>query len=220
MRLTTWNCPSGADIERCLAETDALRSDLLTIQQCRKPSTRQPHVIWRGGTVVQGIAMISRTPGLALTALALPSLHHNVVPVLVHAAQPFLLVGVWTQGSYNAVVRTALTACLAAVANVPIVVAGAFYAAPPLDGQRRSVALMREMRQRFGLVSAYHSHAGLNPETDARTPAHLWREDEPFHLNYCFVSEGWARHVRAVDIASARIGRASEHRPLTVTLEP
>ena len=36
MRLTTWNCSPGTDIDRCLAETESLRSDLLTLQRCRK----------------------------------------------------------------------------------------------------------------------------------------------------------------------------------------
>jgi hypothetical protein len=219
MRLTTWNCSPGTDIDRCLAETESLRSDLLTLQQCRKPVSRQPPVIWRGGSAVQGIAMLSRRAALPLTPLVIPYLHHNVVPVLVHAMQPFLLVGVWTHGCYNEVARTALETCVAAVVNLPIVVAGSFYSSPAPSGQSRSRALMREMRDDFGLVSAYHSHRGPGQEVDTPGAGHLWREDEPFHLTYCFVSEGLVGRVTGVEFGRAGAGTESHHRPLTVTLE-
>ena len=50
MRITSWNCFCG-DVSRRLSDLAPLRSDLTTLQECRRPASDSASVIWRGGIV-------------------------------------------------------------------------------------------------------------------------------------------------------------------------
>ena len=58
----------------------------------------------------QGVAVVSTGAELRLESVEIPSLHPTVVPVLVHAPRPFVLVGIWTHRPHNAVAWAAMTA--------------------------------------------------------------------------------------------------------------
>ena len=47
MRVTHWNCVCG-DVSRRLSALAPLRSDLITLQACRRPASDSASVIWRG----------------------------------------------------------------------------------------------------------------------------------------------------------------------------
>ena len=220
MRLTTWNCTRGKDIETCLSLTEPLDADLMALQECRRPSGNDPAVIWRGTDPNQGTAVISRRPELTMEALDIPSLHRTVVPAVVHGPAPFLFVGVWTHPPYNEVAQASLTACAAAAGGVPIVAVGDFNSSPAVNGQRReSLRFLDWMRSELGLISAYHQFWGETPgeETHA-TYYHHWAESKAFHIDYCFLPESWSSRISCVKIGTYAERRESDHRPLTVEL--
>lgn len=89
MRLTTWNCSPGKNVDECLSRIEHLDADLVALQECRRPSPDDPSVVWRGNPN-QGAAVISRRPELTLEPLDIPSLHPTVVPAVVRGRTPFL----------------------------------------------------------------------------------------------------------------------------------
>ena len=65
-----------------------------------------------------------------------------------------------------------------------------------------------------GLVSAYHGDRPLGRESD---PTHYfqWRQDRPFHLDYCFVPRSWL--LDRVHVGNyADWASLSDHRPVVV----
>ena len=113
MRVTSWNCFCG-DVSRRLSELAPLRSDLITLQECSRPGIDSASVIWRGTIPSKGVAVVSTEATLRLEFVEIPSLHPTVVPVRVHAPQPFVFVGVWTHPDYNEVAWAAMKACVPA----------------------------------------------------------------------------------------------------------
>ena len=159
MRLTSWNGSPGADPTRCLTLLDPLRPDVVTLQECRRPSRLDRTVVWHGPTKKQGVAVARRTSDLRVEPLTIPGLHPTVLPVLVSGPSPFLLVGVWTLPPYHPVAYAAMKACVGVAARLPLVAAGDFNSSPRVSGQARtSPEFMKRMREEFGLVNAYHSH--------------------------------------------------------------
>jgi len=65
-----------------------------------------------------------------------------------------------------------------------------------------------------GLVSAYHRDRPLGREAD---PTHYfqWRQDKPFHLDYCFVPRRWQLD-RVLVGNYADWASLSDHRPVVV----
>ena len=114
-----------------------LRSDLITLQECRRPAIDSASVIWRGTDPRQGVAVVSTEAAARLEFVEIPKLHPTVVPVRVQATQPFVFVGVWTHPPYNAVAWAAMTACVAAADGLPVVAAGDFNSSPGVQGQQR-----------------------------------------------------------------------------------
>ena len=118
MRVTSWNCFRGADVSQGLSLLSPLRSDLITLQECRRPAIDSASVIWSGTDPRQGVAVVSTEAAAArLEFVEIPKPGHRdhptVVPVRVKAPQPFVFVGVWTHPPYNAVASAAMTACVA-----------------------------------------------------------------------------------------------------------
>lgn len=108
----------------------------------------------------------------------------------------------------------------------PAVVLGDFNSSAVFDRTQRPeyshAALVRRLRGEFGLVSAYHTHYRVEHGSEAHpTYFHQWKENAPFHLDYCFVPETWAPRIRSVEVGTwaAWEGR-SDHRPLLVNLDP
>lgn len=223
MRVTTWNCSRGKDVDGVLALLAPLRADLVTLQECRRPDCESSSVIWRGKNPHQGAAVITTQVAWRLESVDIPSLHSTVVPAVVHAPEPFLFVGVWTHPDYNEVAWKAMSACIAKAKRLelPMVAAGDFNSSPRVTGQElSSPRLHRRMRNELGLVSAYHHHSAedLGMEKHA-TYYHHWKESAPFHLDYCLVPEEWVHRLAGVEVGPFEAWPQSDHRPLTVDLK-
>ena len=183
MRITSWNCAPGKDVDLCLQQLASLGADLVTLQECRCPKADRKSVIWRGpgwtyarwcpghpdgeGTSVvwqgpdpiRGVAVVSTKASLQLEYVKIPYLHPTVVPVVVHARKPFLFVGVWTHEPYVEVARKAMVACHreAKKRELQMVAAGDFNISPCVTGQERSAPkFVKCMEDELELVSAYH----------------------------------------------------------------
>lgn len=229
MRVTTWNRPRAA-IEGSLASLAPLGADLVALQECRRPDSDSPPVIWRGELERQGAAVVSTSEALPVDAIEIPSLHgtvvplvrhRTVVPVVVQALEPFVFVGVWTHPPYNEVAWAAMKACVDAADGLPVVAAGDFNSSPGVQRQKReSREFVERMRDELGLVSAWHHFTGeVHGEETRATYYHQWNEAKPFHIDYCFLPETWADRLTGVEIGSFADWPQSDHRPLTVDLD-
>jgi endonuclease/exonuclease/phosphatase family metal-dependent hydrolase len=80
--------------------------------------------------------------------------------------------------------------------------------------------LIRRLREEFGLVSAYHSHLGAEQGVEAHPTFFMNRQQHrPFHLDYCFVPEGWVGRIGDVQVGNFDQWQDSDHRPLVVDLK-
>jgi endonuclease/exonuclease/phosphatase (EEP) superfamily protein YafD len=222
MRLVTWNGYRGTVAER-LARLSPLEASVIALQECRRPRSSTAGVVWRGGIENQGVATAGR--GLMVTEIPLPpQFPATVLPVLVSAPAPFILVNVWTLPTptfEEYAVKAASISVASLGAELPTVLIGDFNASPAIRYQRKSAAAMlRRLRDEFGLVSAYHAHHRVEAgsERDA-TLFHQWKPDGRFHVDYCFVPEKWIDRIQDVRVGSFDDWQDSDHRPLTVDLQ-
>ena len=220
MRITSWNCLCR-DVSRRLSDLAPLRSDLITLQECRRPASDSASVIWRGDIPYQGVAVVSTEATRRLEFVEIPKIHPTVVPVRVQAPQPFVFVGVWTHPDYNKVAWEAMTACVAAAGGLPVVAAGDFNSSPSVQGQESaSQRFLQRMRDELGLVSAYHCFSGESHGAETRASYyHGKKEAQPFHIDYCFVPEAWVDRLTGVEVGSFANWPQSDHRPLTVGID-
>ena len=120
----------------------------------------------------------------------------------------------------------ALTAYRDLLATGPSVLLGDFNSSVAWDtkhGRADHRELEHQLREEFGLVSAYHASTGEQPGSESQS-THFWRwqEASPFHLDYCYLPEAWVPGLRSV-----RVGRydewadgLSDHRPVIVDVSP
>lgn len=247
MRVTSWNCYRGKAVDRGLALLAPLRADLITLQECGRPEGEGASVIWRdtghadgvaetvsesceGKSVIwrgtdrdpqAGTAVVSTQAAWRLEAVNIPDLHPTVVPVTVHAPQPFVFVGVWTHPPYNKVAWEAMSYCVDKSGGLPVVAAGDFNSSPGVLGQKTvSSEFLKRMQRELGLISAYHHLSGEAYGSETRASYYFqWNESAPFHIDYCFVPKGWKNRVAGVDVGTFEAWPQSDHRPLTVDVK-
>ena len=191
MRITSWNCLCG-DVSRRLSDLAPLRSDLITLQECRRPASDSASVIWRGDIPYQGVAVVSTE---ATRGLDTPGLQHGGV-----------------EGNDDLRSRRGRSASGRA--------AGDFNSSPSVQGQERaSQWFLQRMREKLGLVSAYHHLSGeAHGEETRASYYHGKKEAHPFHIDYCFVPEAWVDCLTGVEVGSFADWPQSDHRPLTVDI--
>jgi endonuclease/exonuclease/phosphatase family metal-dependent hydrolase len=142
---------------------------------------------------------------------------------LVDSPAPFLLVAMWTlkQPSYEAMALATMPVASGASAGLPVVVMGDFNVSPRVKGQEQTgPAFFRRMHDESGLVSAYHFRHDVQPGCETHPTFYMnGRRDRSFHIDYCFVPDGWVRRIADVHVGTYDAWRDSDHRPLTVDLD-
>jgi hypothetical protein len=225
MRLLTWNCCRGA-FDRKVPLLDHLGYDIAVVQECARPASPNPSVLWVGDNPRQGIAIIAG-PAYELRPLANPpELPRYVVPVQVCGPVSFFLLAVWTQQepTYVEPAFRAAEAFAERIAAQPTVILGDFNSNAQWDRKRKPArdhsALVRYLEE-LGLVSSYH-HWNKEPHGAESQPSFYfrWQESQPFHIDYGFVPRDWADRITRVQVGSyAEWKDASDHRPLLVELD-
>jgi endonuclease/exonuclease/phosphatase family metal-dependent hydrolase len=76
------------------------------------------------------------------------------------------------------------------------------------------------MLSELGLVSSYHHfHSEAHGEEKQATSYFQWKENCPFHIDYCFIPKAWTSRLQSVEVgAYAEWKNYSDHRPLLVEL--
>jgi endonuclease/exonuclease/phosphatase family metal-dependent hydrolase len=228
MRIVTWNCcrgPLAAKAQR-LAPFEA---DIAVLQECAQPVEESDRCVWFGSNPQQGLAVIARDPYRVRALPRLPGIARFVIPVEITGPHRFTLLAVWMKGGQRLPYVRGLIAAVrryaALIARGPTVVVGDFNSNSMWDAEhppdRNHTALVARLAE-AGLVSAYHTFFDEPCGRETRPTYYFqWKHERPYHIDYCFVPERWARGPGfRVEIAPY-LGweRLSDHRPVVVDVE-
>jgi endonuclease/exonuclease/phosphatase family metal-dependent hydrolase len=145
----------------------------------------------------------------------------------VHGPVNFMVVAVWAQPepTYSEALRRGLAVYRDVLTRGPAVLLGDFNSSAAWDarhGRTDHLDFDAQLREEFGLVSAYHTASGERPGSESR-PTHYWRwhEASPYHLDYCYVPESWVPGLTSVTVGSYHDwAELSDHRPVLVEVSP
>jgi exodeoxyribonuclease III len=226
MILVTWNCCRGAYLRKT-ALLESLNADVAVLQECARPAQESDTCLWFGENPNQGIAVIARPPFALARLPTRRAVPRFIVPVAVSGPMPFTMLAVWSKSgqkhNYVEAVVRAVRLYRELLSAGPSVVIGDFNSNTIWDkthrADRNHSALVRLLDE-IGLVSAYHAH--FNEEHGAeRRPTYYfhWKEQKPFHLDYCFIPKAWGKQLYRVEVAEFEAWKThSDHRPLLVEL--
>lgn len=227
LRLLAWNCHHGSLLSR-LDDVGPLTPDITFLQEvlpCEVESA-PPGAVVRRVNSRKAVALIATNPVWSLAPLTLKRTSGKaVVAATVTGPMSFNLIGVWAQGPpYAADVLKTVTACKDIIRSAPTVIMGDFNSGSKLFTTPRPThrhAPVVAALEKLGLVSAYHAFHNVDVANEAHaTYRHLFKAEQPWHIDLCFVPKAWTAHIESVDVVdSDHWRRASDHAPLRVDLQ-
>lgn len=226
MRIVTWNCCRGAYAKKAPL-LDALAPDIAVIQECAKPVIESDTLLWFGDNPRQGLAVQSFGHYRLRALPRVDDVPKFVFPVEVIGPECFSLLAVWSKGKqtfrYVMGVVKAVEAYSHIFESSPTVLIGDLNSNAIWDtwhpANLNHTALVTSLSN-LGLVSSYH-HFFDEPHGAETQPTCylLWKQERPYHIDYCFVPEAWTARIQHVEVGSYEEWKShSDHRPLLVDL--
>ena len=226
MRLVTWNCCRGQYLKKAVF-LEALAPDIAVIQECAQPASETDQCLWFGHNPRQGIAVFANGPYRIRALPRAAKVPRYAIPVEIIGPTNFLLLAVWSKGGqaspYVEGVVRAVKLYRKLFAQYPTVIAGDLNSNAIWDSNHAaglSHSALVKMLSDLGLVSSYHFfHNEAHGQEKQPTYYFQWKEQRPFHIDYCFIPRVWTEKVRRVEVGSYTEWKArSDHRPLLVEL--
>lgn len=238
MRIVSWNCRRGFD-EKAGAFL-GLRPDIgIVPESCESPLIAQPGLFeaavphqWTGHYSQKGLGVFS--PGADRLKRIDPEKSnigdHGLACSVTRAGVTTGVVGVWTipgAGSgdrYLTAARSIVDRYTAFLKSGTAVLAGDFNVSGR-TALRELAEFARHLEERFGLVSAFHSHRGISIGTES-VGTLWWRgsEQDAFHCDFVFVPKKWKLlHVEVgtyADWGAEHASARSDHAPVIVDVLP
>lgn len=210
--------------------------DVAIVSETTRADAEQPtlgstltEVAWVGDSRGKGLAVLGRRGSFTVHPM------HNerirlVLPIVVDGAPPLLVLGVWTQAdpalprhAYVGWLHDAVDRYSALFKEHETILIGDLNSNAIWDAQHRGVShsdLVSRLSV-LGIVSLHHHRSG---EADGRetiaTYYHQRKPEQPFHIDYCFVSKGLADRVNVFEIGPRDPWLArSDHMPLFVEFD-
>jgi hypothetical protein len=230
MRLATWNCCAGRLGEK-LAALDTLAADIAVVPELPRPEipADSTSAFWLGIDDKKGLGVLARPPWRIQpidTPVPLPRFFQ---PLQVTGPEEFLLWAVWPMDDrpdrYVRGTHRAIDDCRYLFNGTPAVMLGDFNSNAIWDhehpAERSHSGLVRKLSG-LGLTSAYHAHFREEQGKESRPTYFQYRhEDQPYHIDYCFVPTAWADRITAVTVGGHAVWkRWSDHMPVVVELGP
>jgi len=224
LRLATWNCHHG-ELRTRAALLDGLRPDIVALQECSAPVPAGRDVAWEGFSPGKGVGVrVGAGSEVALVSDATAGGRSARLFQLSGAVTLQLLV-FWAhrEPTYVRGVAAALDAYATAIRSAPTVLLGDFNSNKVWDGDEPDIShstIVLRLRDEFGLVSAYHAFHGEAQGAESQ-PTIFWRWDPAttYHVDYCFVTQSWAEHIRAVTVGGCDgADGESDHMPVSLEL--
>ncbi len=236
MRIVVWNVAKSA--QKDLPLLRELRPDVAVVPECSKHVELEDDetMAWCGRYAYSGLAAIGFGDYSVKRHGRQEIVDEWVMPVTVSGPTSLNLLAVWADTNQGRMreregtkdpsgpLRTGLRTNKRFLAKGQAIVAGDFNNHPrwdkPLQSWNHSYGIADLAS--FGLRSAYHSHHGCDAGNEEHPTFYLTKDEEkPYHLDWCFVSEGWA--VKSVEVGAydtyCRKGGPSDHAPLIVDVE-
>ncbi|MDP9140787.1 MAG: hypothetical protein M3O62_08365 [Pseudomonadota bacterium] len=155
----------------------------------------------------------------------MPDIPKFCFPVEVTGPERFLLFVVWSKGGqkfrYVMGVVKAIEAYREIIESIPTVLIGDLNSNAIWDSWHPKtlnhfalIALLAEL----GIQSSYHHFFGEAHGAETRPTCYLlWKENRPYHIDYCFVPNTWLSRLQTVEVGSYESWKSvSDHRPLVV----
>ena len=224
MRIATWNCCRGS-LDRKVSALEGISPDIAIIQECAEPEVKNSQCLWFGDNPKQGI-LVKAYGDYRLEALQQKTdAPKFVIPVKVTGPREFVLFAVWSKKNKEFRYVQGIVRCLQLYESIfqasPCVVAGDFNSNTIWDKEHPTThnhsALVKRLRG-LGLVSAYHHFYSEEHGSESDPTYHFhWKEEKPFHIDYCFIPKTWLSSLKAVSIGSFLDWiPLSDHRPLMI----
>jgi hypothetical protein len=226
MRLVTWNCCRGPYLKNA-SLLDTLAPDVAVIQECARPRSETDQCLWFGDNPRQGIAVFANGPYRIRALPAVAEVPRYAVPVEVAGPVNFVLIAVWAKRNQDRPYVEGVVRAVELYRNLfeqfQTVLIGDLNSNAIWDSEHTaglSHSALVKMLSELGLVSSYHFfHCEAHGEEKLPTSYFRWKEQCPYHIDYCFIPGEWAPRVQRVDVGSyAEWKSCSDHRPLLVEL--
>lgn len=222
MRIVSWNSYRGECRKRA-ALLHPFQPDIAVLQECGKPEqgTNQ-QCLWFGDRPIQGVGVVSFGPWTIEAGPVDIEVTDSAYPVIVRGPYEFNLLAVWTKPrpTYVRALLNALCRYREFLQSKPSVIVGDFNSHSRWDNkdpEANHSVLVKALEDEYGLTSAYHVKHGTTEEKP--TLYWYWRDDQPFHIDYCFIPKEWATILTSVEVGGfSEWARESDHRPLAVDI--
>jgi exonuclease III len=227
VRLITWNCCRGS-FDKKVSLLQEFNPDIAVVQECGRPANEAPSCLWFGDNPRQGITLFANN-GYRFNPLPqVPEVPPYTIPLQVSGPQEFLLLAVWskrhpTHPYIEGVVR-AVEEYRDLITSQPTVLLGDLNSNAIWDHHHPSSynhSALVQILAELGLVSSYHTFFGEEHGVETFPTYYLWwKQDRPFHIDYCFIPQTWAPQLKQVNVGGYdEWSRWSDHRPLVVDID-
>ncbi|MDX2274223.1 MAG: hypothetical protein NW206_02135 [Hyphomonadaceae bacterium] len=226
-RIVAWNC--AGKFAHNADKLAALDADICIVPEVLEPQSTMlgdryaGH--WDGEKGKRGL-LIAAKKDWRLDLVKTVQRRHMVLLAAHRGGVSVSVIGVWAmrgpQGYVGEVIE-GLDTLLPLVEGVPnVFVAGDFNASPAFDATVPiQFAEISRRLQKCGLTSLWHERSGetFGQETSP-TYHHQWKLNQPFHIDFAFVSKGLAERCRGFEIGKFdNWNSASDHMPLIADFE-
>lgn len=241
MRIVTWNCNMA--LHRKFDALISLRPDIAIVPECADPETLRRkmefpddvRVVWVGENSNKGLGIFAfNKHNIDIASDHDPEIRH-IAPVHISGVNSFNLLAVWAmntkENGWSAKRRAPFLSSLdrypTFLENNPSMIAGDFNNHVRWDkpGHRNNQADAVDRLKSMGLVSAYHTHNGLEHGAETE-PTHYWRdrskEGPTYHIDYIFLPVDWASHMTEMTVGTFEDwcgNKLSDHVPLVVDID-
>ncbi|SFB20049.1 MULTISPECIES: hypothetical protein [unclassified Bacillus (in: firmicutes)] len=229
MKIISWNCNRNK-----YEKITDLSPDIAVIQEYPDPSIfkaafEYDDVIWFGKEKGIGLGILSFSKDYKLTLLETDIKYEWIVPIKVTGKADFTLIAVWTKripgyASYGKLLYTALEEYESYLSGRRVVIIGDFNIDKKLprsySGIQGSLGFDRiiDLFAKYELESCYHYFSKEEFGAESRaTYHHHGKRENPFHIEYCFVSAGILQGIQKFYIGEeSEWAGFSSHFPLVI----
>ena len=228
MRIVTWNCCRGQYAKKAPI-LEIFAPDISVVQEIAKPPTESDQCLWFGDNPRQGIAITASNDYRLKRLPTARNVPKYIFPVRITGPTNFTLLAAWTKaGQKYPYVEAAVQATKryrSLIEAGPTVLIGDLNSNANWDKAHpkgRNHSALVALLTKLGLVSAYHAYFNEAYGAESRpTYYFLWKKSRSYHMDYCFVPEGWVKQIKTVEVGPYEgWERFSDHRPLFVEVFP
>lgn len=222
MKLITWNCHHGSINER-ITHLTKFNADFIFLQEVKRPLAPDSRVRWFGTNEKKGHAIFV-SENFLVSSFDEEPVDPFIVPLIIDGTFSFHILMIWTQhrSEYIKQLQEPLNKYHKFLLEKPSIIVGDFNSSAIWDKNHRSFnhsIMVTHLHDVFGLRSAYHEKMkcpqGYEPDP---TLHHCYKQERPYHIDYCFLPESW-------QIKDVTVGKyedwisQSDHCPLIVDVD-